>query len=251
MRRPLHNEVHQRTKASKAVVRDRKTLQRLLHVSENERRLIAYEIHDGLAQYLTASILHFQSFQAFQDQDTGAAAGAFERGMAFLQKSVTEARRLIGSVRSPLVDERGIDAAIAQLVHAYQGPDSPRIEFRSKMGSGSLDPTIASAIFRIAQGALANACKHSKSERVRISLTRHQQRLVRLVIQDWGIGFDLTQSREGRFGLEGIRERVRLLGGRVTIDSVPGEGTCVRAELPVVERPPHDVVTDTMDHGAW
>lgn len=87
--RQLHNEACQRTrtKANKAIPRDRKTLQRRLHVSENERRLIAYEIHDGLAQYLAASILLFQAFQSYEDQDAGAAAGAFERGMALLQES--------------------------------------------------------------------------------------------------------------------------------------------------------------------
>jgi signal transduction histidine kinase len=107
-----------------------------------------------------------------------------------------------------VLDEQGIEAAIAQLIQVCQGPGAPQIEFRSDIASGRLDPTLENAIYRIAQEALANACKHSKSKRVRIWLGQQgheDERCVRIRVLDWGVGFDPGQSTQGHFGLEGIR----------------------------------------------
>lgn len=145
-------------------------------------------------------------------------------------------RRLIGGVRPAILEEQGIEAAIERLVLASQGPTSPRVEFRKGMALGPLEPAIEDAIYWIAQTALANACQHSRSPQAQVSLARRGSRLVRLEIRDWGIGFDPAQSKAGHFGLEGIRQRARLLGGHATIDSVPGKGTCVVVELPLVAR---------------
>ena len=81
---------------------------------------------------------------------------------------------------------------------------------------------------------MTNACRHSQSEQVRVRLTQ-QGNEVTLEVRDWGIGFDLETVAENRFGLEGIRERRRLLGGRLRIKSHPGYGTMVRVKFPVIE----------------
>lgn len=98
-----------------------------------------------------------------------------------------------------------------------------------------LTPILEIAIYRIAQEALTNACQHSRSQTVRVSLVQDKD-LVRLEVRDWGIGFDVTAVRDDRFGLEGIKERVRLLGGEWSLESQPGEGTCVRVTLPILEQ---------------
>ncbi len=89
------------------------------------------------------------------------------------------------------------------------------------------------AIFRIVQESVTNARRHSRSKNVRIELVQHGP-LVRMVVQDWGVGFDPAVVGEGNFGLAGIRQRARLLGGTAKIESSPGQGTRVRVELPVV-----------------
>jgi len=91
------------------------------------------------------------------------------------------------------------------------------------------------AIYRIAQEALTNACKHSKSKKVTVTMTQEGQD-VRLEVQDWGIGFDPESVEQGHFGLEGIRQRVRLLDGKLTIETTPGSGTLVQVVVPILER---------------
>ena len=90
-------------------------------------------------------------------------------------------------------------------------------------------------IYRIVQEGLTNARNHSKSKEIRVSLKQRGDRL-RIEIRDWGVGFDPKAVKEGHFGLEGIRERARLLGGKCSIRSKPGQGTAIVVELPVVER---------------
>lgn len=82
---------------------------------------------------------------------------------------------------------------------------------------------------------MTNACKHSKSNHVAVTLTQDGQDVL-LEVQDWGIGFDPESVEKGHFGLEGIRQRVRLLGGVLTIDSVSGSGTRVRVVVPLLQK---------------
>ena len=108
-----------------------------------------------------------------------------------------------------------------------------KIEYYSRVVFDRLAPILENAIFRIVQEALTNACLHSKSDRVRISLVQRDDRL-QIKICDWGVGFDTRSIRENRFGLEGIRQRVRLLGGKCRIRSRVGRGSRIAIELPVV-----------------
>jgi signal transduction histidine kinase len=94
---------------------------------------------------------------------------------------------------------------------------------------------LENGIYRIVQEALTNACKHSKSKKVTVTMTQEGQD-VRLKVQDSGIGFDPESVEKGHFGLEGIRQRVRLLGGRLTIVSTPGSGTLVQVVVPILEK---------------
>ena len=110
-----------------------------------------------------------------------------------------------------------------------------RSKFDSNVQFGRLPPILENALYRIAQEALTNACKHSKSKKVTVTMTQEGQD-VRLEVRDWGIGFDPESVEKGHFGLEGIRQRVRLLGGRLTIESTPGSGTLVQVVVPIVER---------------
>lgn len=172
-------DVTERTRAREALQRERQTLLHLLRASDHERQLIAYDIHDGLAQQLAAAIAH--------------------------------------------------------LVHEPPMASGPRAEFQSDTSAERLAPILKNAVYRIAQEALANARQHSRSKRVRVALLEQGDRLC-LEVQDWGVGFDPAAIPDDRFGLEGIRERARLLGGELSIDTAPGKGTCVRVVLPIIER---------------
>ncbi len=129
-----------------------------------------------------------------------------------------------------ILDESGVVRAIEYLVGESDG--RTMIEFEHEVSFERLSPLVEGALFRICQEALNNATKHSGSQRVRIRLVQ-QGSWVRLVVSDQGIGFDPHQVTEKMFGLQGIRERARLLGGHATIDSAPGRGTRLTVEIPI------------------
>jgi two-component system sensor histidine kinase DegS len=150
-----------------------------------------------------------------------------------LGEAMAECRRLISGLRPPVLDAAGIVAAVDSLVAEQRRHGAPEIEFVHDVEFDRLAPSLEIAAFRIVQECLTNTCRYSKSPRVRIAL-RQVEGLMRIDVQDWGIGFDPSRIVRGHFGLEGIRERVRLLDGMVTIHSAPGQGAHVIVELPLI-----------------
>jgi PAS domain S-box-containing protein len=228
-------DITERKLVHETLQREHHTLKHLLQSSDHERQLIAYEIHDGLAQHLAGAIMQFQTFQYLKETKPKEAVKAFDAGMTILQQGHFEARRLISGVRPPILDEEGVVAAVAHLVNEQSRLRGADIEYRSRVNFDRLSPTLENTIYRITQEGLANACQHSKSQKIRVSLVQKDDR-IRIEIRDWGIGFDTSSMHENRFGLEGIRQRVRLLGGKCSIRSKAGKGTRIRLELPVVAR---------------
>jgi beta-phosphoglucomutase len=106
------------------------------------------------------------------------------------------------------------------------------IEFEHDMGDERLPPPLENAIFRIVQESLTNAARHSRSDKISVALTQRGNHIC-VDVRDWGIGFDPSSVEERRFGLQGIRERVRLLDGHMAIESAPHEGTHISVELPL------------------
>jgi two-component system sensor histidine kinase DegS len=207
----------------------------MIQANDHERQLVAYDIHDGLAQYLAAAIMQFQAHDTLRENSPDKAKKAYETALELVRQAHSESRRLISEVRPPIIDEDGIETAISHLVHEQRRHGGPKIECYSDVQFGRLPAVLENAIYRIVQEALTNACKHSTSEKVTVSMTQEGQD-VRLEVRDWGIGFNAESVEEGHFGLEGIRQRVRLLGGRLTIETAPGSGTLIRVVVPILER---------------
>jgi PAS domain S-box-containing protein len=228
-------DITERKQANEALEREQEALRHMLHASDHERQLIAYDIHDGLAQQIAGAVMQLEVFDHQRESKPKQAAEAFQAGMTMLRQSHFEARRLINGVRPPILDESGVVAAIAHLIHEPRGWNTPEIEFRSKVTFERLEAVEENAIYRIVQEGLTNACKHSKSKKVRVSLLQRGDR-VKVEIRDWGIGFNPGKLHQNRFGLPGIRERARLLGGKCKIRSKSGQGAAIVVELPVVER---------------
>jgi signal transduction histidine kinase len=179
---------------------------------------------------MAAALMHLQAFQHVAAERLE--GSDFDRGLNLLREAVQEARQLISGLRPPVLDELGIIAAIDYLINETR-PDVHDIRFVHHTKFGRLAPPLESAIFRIVQEALSNIRTHSGSRRAKVELIEHGEQL-RLVVRDWGKGFDPAQVHEGRFGVQGIRQRVRLLGGSVVIDSRPGEGTTVVVDFPLI-----------------
>ncbi len=222
-------DITDRKLADEKLRAEQRTLRRLLKSHDQERKLIAYEIHDGLAQQLVAAIMQCQ---ATMHRDANAPKELANQLLERLQQCLVETRRLISGVRPPILDEFGVVTALQSLLDEMRSIGGPEIEFHNQVTLERLDPVLENTIYRVIQEGLGNACRHSRSDRVRIDLVEEDGRML-IRIQDWGIGFDPHKIERGHYGLAGIRERARLLGGHVTIDSQPAGGTTITVDLPV------------------
>ena len=199
----LRSEIAERRQAEEAFRREHQILKHMLQASDHERQVIAYEIHDGLAQHLAGAIMQFDVHRHLKETKPEEAEKACDAGMTMLRQGYSEARRLIAGVRPPILDEEGIVAAIAHLANEHRRKNGPAIEYLSHVEFERLPPILENAVYRIAQEALANACAHSRSQKVRVQLVQCGPRL-RVEVQDWGVGFHPDDVGESRFGLAGV-----------------------------------------------
>jgi PAS domain S-box-containing protein len=228
----IATDITHRKIADQQLKRERQLLRRLLDLQERERQIVAYDIHDGLVQYLTGGLMHLEAFAAAHGEPGLKAQADYERGTDLLRDALAEARRLISGLRPPILDEQGIVAALEYLVNESR-PEIRHLEFVNRTHFGRLAAPLESAIFRITQEALTNIRRHSGSDRASLALSQHGE-WIRLVIRDWGCGFEPGKVQEERFGLQGIRQRARLLGTDATIESAPGKGTLIVIDFPLI-----------------
>lgn len=236
----LEGEIVERKRAEATLQKEQRTLRQLLNLYEGHRRLAAYELHDGVTQRMVGALMTLEGTIPHLPIETpSSVAEGFATVRQLLRQSIEEARQMISGLRPTVLDELGIIPAVESLVLENQGPNTPAIEYVHAVQFDRLAAPLETAIFRIAQEAITNARRHSQSPRVRIGIFQVEKR-IRLEIEDWGRGFDPTTVDAGCFGLEGIRKRAEMFGGQAAIDSVPGKGTRILVELPLVENIPEN-----------
>ncbi|MHB1034853.1 MAG: c-type heme family protein [Pirellulales bacterium] len=228
----LKREIVERKAAEEKLRLKQSLLEHLLATHERDRQAITYEIHDGLVQDMAASLMYLQAFQE-KLPEAGLPQNEFDLGLKLLVAGIDKGRRLIGSIRPPLLDDLGIVAGIESLIRDTAIAGGPPIEFVHDSEVQKCSPLLGSMLFRIVQEALANLARYSRTEKARIELNQSNGR-IRLEVQDWGVGFDPDRVSGSRFGLQWIRERVNALQGSLTIDSAPGRGTRLTVDLPWV-----------------
>jgi signal transduction histidine kinase len=194
------------------------------------QRQIARELHDGVAQHITAAYLHLQSLSDIYRPRSPESREAFARAIELTRRAADEVRRVItGSPPAPL-DGRCLAEAIRGEATALSRDGWQVTLHMSDIGFVPTD--IELALFRMTQEALQNVRRHAGRCRVRLTLERDGAQ-VRLMIADNGCGFDPQQTPAARFGLAGMRERVALLGGTINIQSRPGAGTTIVITIPL------------------
>ncbi|MBX9790415.1 MAG: PAS domain S-box protein [Pirellulales bacterium] len=240
----VFRDITESKRAGAALAAEQKLLQRLLVAHERDRQLIAYEIHDGFLQDVTGALMHLESYRRLRSMDPDSAKGEFDLALRLLRDSLGEGRGLISGLRPPIIDEQGIVAAIDYLISEQTSAGAGCIEFRPDVSSRRFSAIVEGTIYRIVQEALNNIRRHSKATYTVVDLVEEAGTL-RVEIRDNGVGFDPLVITENRFGLQGIRERARLLRGRASIESQLGQGTRVCVELPAT--PPQEVADPRSD----
>ena len=228
----ITRDITDRKRSEAALRREQESLRDTLDLQERDRQLVAYEIHDGIVQEMTGALMHLEAFR--HAENPALQTKEFDRGSDLLREAVNEARRLISGLRPPVIDELGVVASIEYLVNEARD-DVPDIEFVHRTTFDRLVPPLESAIFRIVQEGLSNIRKHSGSRRARVELYENGNTL-RLIVRDWGRGFDPAKVGSERFGLQGIRQRARLLGSTAVIETTLGRGTLIAVDLPIIRR---------------
>ncbi len=207
----------------------------LLAAQEEERRRVAYDIHDGLAQTAAAAHQHLQAFARHHPPGSAHGQEELDEALELVRGVVGEARGVIHDLRPTVLDDFGLAAAVRLQVETLQS-EGFEVDLEEALGDERLPPEVETTLFRVAQEALTNVRKHARASRVRVALDR-SGRAVRLLVRDEGRGFqpgEATTKGNGpgeKVGLSGMRERVSLLGGRFDLHSEPGSGTTVRAEV--------------------
>ena len=196
-----------------------------------ERNRLAREIHDTLAQGMTATALQLEMADALLEAgaDPARIRQALQQSLALTRANLEEARRSVLDLRAAPLEGRTLAEALAAFAAQQQ---SLRVDFETAGDARPLPVHLEAGLYRIAQEALGNAARHAEARRVRLRLTTLPDR-VQLVVEDDGKGFDPSQVQQGRYGLIGLNERARLLGGRLELQSSRGEGTRIEVVIPL------------------
>ncbi|MBL8132152.1 MAG: GAF domain-containing sensor histidine kinase [Anaerolineae bacterium] len=201
-----------------------------------ERNRLARDIHDTLAQGLSAIALHLETADLLLDQDPQRARAAVQKALGLARGSLDEARRSVMDLRAAPLEQRRLADALDMLVAriAEEGHLQAHTEIIGR--DRPLTPRLETGLFRIAQEALNNIVRHAHAHTFAIRYVAEPGR-VTLTIEDDGDGFSPADVAAGHFGLVGLNERARLLGGTLEICTAPGEGTEIRIEVPLTEEP--------------
>ena len=201
----------------------------------DERRRLAAEIHDTIAQGLTGIIAQLQVVANAPDLAT--ARTHLERASDLARHSLGEARRSVQNLAPIALENDGLPEALKNTVAEWGERTGVRAEFTVTGTTEQLHDEVSATLLRIAQEALSNAARHARATRVGVTLSFMGDEVI-LDIRDDGQGFDPLalpdRTRTGGFGLDGMRARAERIAGSLTIEAEPGHGTALSARVPLV-----------------
>ena len=210
---------------------NRDALRRVVGAQELERRRLARELHDETGQALTSILLGLRSVEEAPTKEERQAAMVSVRDL--VRSTLQDVRQLAVELRPKALDDFGLVAALERLTSTFAEQTGIAVEFEPGAHEEErLPPEIETSLYRIVQESLTNIVKHARAGRVSIVLSRRPG-LVSVIVEDDGVGFEPARAREDGLGILGMRERVGLLGGRIAVESRPGAGTTLVAEVPL------------------
>lgn len=201
-----------------AIERARLAEESAAHARADERTRLAREIHDTIAQSLTAIALEIE-------------AGRSDRALRITRSTLDEARRSVMNLRADPLAGKPLAQALALLVREFTSQSGIRVSLETS-DACELPVDVEAELYRIAEQALANVRQHSRAKTARVTL-RCMRSAATMTIEDDGAGFVPRRVPEDRHGLRGMRERARLAGGTLRVASARGKGTRIVARVPI------------------
>jgi PAS domain S-box-containing protein len=209
----------------------------VLQAQEEERKRISRELHDEIAQVLTAINLHLAKLKNEAAPNSKDFKRKIARTQRLVEKSVNIVHQFAGQLRPAVLDDLGLIPALHSYVKDFAKRTGLSIRFTSftRDKAKQLDSAKRTVLYRVAQESLINVARHAQASEVNISI--HKVRgVIHMEVKDNGKSFQvqaaLPTGKKKRLGLLGMRERVEMVGGRFSVESSPGNGTTIRAEIP-------------------
>ena len=223
---------------SLAVERSRLEAATARALAAEERNRLAREIHDTLAQGLAALTMQLEvadSLAGAKAPDDSLLHSAVERALLLARATLDEARRSVLDLREAPLEGRSLSEALEALASEADSSPDDAVEVTVIASDGvdaKLSPAVAGGLYRVAQQAVVNATRHARARQITLRVTRSESE-IHLRVEDDGTGFEPADVRGDRFGLVGMRERARLLGGSLTVESAPDAGTAIEVRVPI------------------
>jgi signal transduction histidine kinase len=213
---------------SERVARD--SLRRVVAGQELERQRLARELHDETGQALTSILLALKGIE--EATETEEARQSVLAVRELVVATLQDVRRLAVELRPKALDDFGLVPALERLSETFAEQADVDVHVQAVVGDARLPRELETALYRIVQEALTNVIKHADAKTVSVVLTKQGDR-VAVVIEDDGRGFDPGAQPGDGLGLLGMRERIALVGGRLSIESAAGRGTAIAVEVPL------------------
>ena len=208
-----------------------------------ERQRLAGEIHDTLAQGFTSVVMHLEAAEQALDRDPATARQHIDQARSTARDSLSEARRFVWALRPDMVQSETLDLALQRVTQRWSQESGLAARVEISGTTRSLAPPIEATLLRCAQEGLTNVHKHARAAQVTLTLTYMDDEII-LDLQDDGAGFDpqvapqQARLEHSGYGLLSLQERAAQLGGSLTVESVPGEGTTLVMVLPTSAKSP-------------
>jgi signal transduction histidine kinase len=215
----------------------RSLARRLVETQETERRQLAQELHDQVGQTMTALNISLRIARDQLSAESAAKVDArLEQSAQLAEEAMGRIRSVMAALRPAVLDDYGLAAALHWYVQQFSERTGLAVALHldASTETSRLEPRAETALFRVVQEALTNVAKHARVERATVALEA-DERAMRLIVADRGVGFDPAEpppaDEHHSLGLIGMRERVEAVGGSLRLESAPGQGTRVVAEV--------------------
>jgi len=209
----------------------------MLSALEEERKKISRELHDEIAQTLTGINIHLATLNKQATVNTKGLTKKIAHTQRLVEKSVNIVHRFARELRPTVLDDLGLIPALHSFMKEFKKRTGIHIHFTAFTAARveQLDSAKRTVLYRVAQAALTNAAQHAKASRVTVNIRKFPG-TIRMEIKDDGKGFEVERvlfaKRHKRLGLLGMRERLEMVGGSFAVESAPGKGTTIRAQIP-------------------